>query len=237
MLDVKDLHTWYGQSYALQGTSLTVDSGKCVAVLGRNGVGKTTLMNSIAGFIKAGRGEVLFRDEKITDLTADRIVRRRLALVPQGRRVFGSLTVLENLRVAADHTANRSRIEDQLQTVFAYFPGLLARKSSLGRDLSGGEQQMLAIGRALMTGPDMLLLDEPTEGLAPAIVQQLQKDLAALKDRGMTILLAEQNLKFALALADYVYIMTTKGQIVFSGSCEDLTADDETHYRYLGVSA
>ncbi len=227
-LVVEDVHTYYGDSYVLQGVSLRVAPGQLVAVLGRNGVGKTTLIRSVVGFTPPRRGRIWLRGQEITHRPSHAIARMGVGLVPQGRRIFPSLSVEENLVVAA-------RGEGwTLERVYELFPRLRERAHHRGGKLSGGEQQMLAIGRALMTNPSLLLLDEPSEGLAPKLVLDLAHVLLQLKERGLSVLMVEQNLPLALRLADYVYVMS-KGTVVFEGSPEALRRAEEVRLRYLGV--
>jgi branched-chain amino acid transport system ATP-binding protein len=232
-LEVQQLNAWYGQSHILHGTSLHADSGGCVAILGRNGVGKTTLTRAIAGLMPRAEGSIRLDGAELRNQTADKRVKQGMALVPQGRAIFKSLTVAENLRVAGHGPRQRERFEDVLER----FPGLARRREQLGGNLSGGEQQMLAIGRALMTEPRLLILDEPTEGLAPAIINDLRDQLLELKRTGLTILLTEQSLGFALAIADRAYVMTTRGEIAYHGTRDDLEANPEVMDRYLGITA
>ena len=231
MLDVEDIHTNYGDSYVLQGVSLRVARGQVVAVLGRNGVGKTTLIRSIVGFTPPRRGRILLRGEDITHLPAHEIARRGVGLVPQGRRVFASLGVGEHLEIG-ERAGNGSGWS--LTGVLDLFPRLRERMGNRGNQLSGGEQQMLACGRALVGNPDILLLDEPSEGLAPLLVRELGRILGRLKAGGASILLVEQNLAFALRIADHVYLMS-KGKIVHECRPDALLRDEEVKARYLGV--
>ena len=255
MLEITDLHTYYGGSHVLQGVSLAVGPGEVVAILGRNGMGKTTLIRSIIGFTTPRRGVVRFKGADITRWPPFRAVERGMGLVPQGRRVFPSLTVRENLEVArrtaprAGHPSEPARTENRppttepapahsiqwtLERVYALFPRLNERARNRANKLSGGEQQMLAIGRALMTNPDLLLMDEPTEGLAPILVCEVGRAISALKHEGLSILLVEQNLPLALAVADRVHILS-RGQIVHTCAPAELAADDAIKSRYLGV--
>ena len=232
MLEVRDIHTYYGDSYILQGLSLNVDAGKIVAVLGRNGVGKSTLIRSIIGFTPPRGGSILLEGRELAGLTPDRIARLGVGLVPQGRRIFGSLTVRENLTVGQRESAGRQGWS--LSDVLGHFPRLNERLQSSGKSLSGGEQQMLACSRALVGNPRVMLMDEPTEGLSPLFVRELGRLLQELRSRGTTVLLIEQNLGFALRLADYVYIMN-KGRIVYESTPEDIASNNDIKARYLGM--
>ena len=229
MLSIQDIHTYYGDSYILQGVSLELHPGQVVALLGRNGVGKSTLARSIMGLTPARSGRILFRDQDITHMAAHRIARLGLGYVPQGRQVFRSLNIKEHLQVTA-----RGEGPWTTDRVLDLFPNLRSRIKSLAGKLSGGEQQMLAAGRALIGNPALLLMDEPTEGLAPMMVRELGKTIASLKEAGTSILLIEQQLAFALRYADVVFIMS-KGRIVHRCTPAELTADPETKARYLGV--
>ena len=277
MLEIADLHTYYGESHVLQGVSLAVGLGEVVAILGRNGMGKTTLIRSIIGFTPPRRGTVRFKGADITRWPPFRAVERGMGLVPQGRRIFASLTVRENLEVArrnsprTGHRSEPARPRDSpptmepapapplqsppartgnrpptmepatapplqwtLERVYELFPRLSERARNRANKLSGGEQQMLAIGRALMTNPDLLLMDEPTEGLAPILVREVGRVIGALKREGLSILLVEQNLPLALSVADRVHILS-RGQIVHTCTPAELAADDAVKSRYLGV--
>jgi branched-chain amino acid transport system ATP-binding protein len=215
----------------LQGLSLSLDQGQILGVLGRNGVGKTTLVNSIVGFTPPRRGKVIFKGHDVTSTSSFATVRLGMGLVPQGRRVFPSLSVAENLLVAAQHN---DRHGWHLERVYTLFPRLAERRWQRANTLSGGEQQMLAIGRGLMTNPDCLLMDEPSEGLAPIIIQHLWEVISQLKREGLSILLVEQNVSLALQLVDYVHVLS-KGQIVHSGLPQDLWANEAIKTRYLGI--
>lgn len=221
LLDVRDLHTYYGSAHVLQGTSLEIGDGECLAVVGRNGVGKTTLAHTLIGFVPPQRGSVVLDGNDIARWPSRRIVDAGLALVPQGRRVFRSLTVEENLRVA---TIRREGAQWDLEQVYELFPRLQERRRQRASTLSGGEQQMLAIGRALMSSPKVLVLDEPTEGLAPVIIEGLLEALRRLKSASVSLLLCEQRVEFALALADRVNTMATRGHITFTGSRDEFAA-------------
>lgn len=229
MLSIRDIHTYYGDSYVLQGVSLELQPGQVVALLGRNGVGKTTLVRSIIGLTPPKRGTIRFQDTDITRMPAHRIARMGIGLVPQGRHVFRSLTVKEHLQVTA-----RGQGRWDFDKVVELFPNLQERLRSLAGKLSGGEQQMLAAGRALVGNPVLLLMDEPTEGLAPMMVRELGRAIESLKQAGTSILLVEQQLAFALRHADVVFIMS-KGRIVHQCTPAELASDAQTKTRYLGV--
>ena len=229
ILQVEDIHTYYGEAYVLQGLSLELGQGQILGLLGRNGVGKTTLVNSIVGFNRPRRGRILFKGEDVTGFTSFQTVRMGMGLVPQGRRVFASLTVEENLDVA------KTRKEGwTLKRVYELFPRLEERRRQRAKTLSGGEQQMLAIARGLMTNPDCLIMDEPSEGLAPIIIQTVWQAVSKLKAQGLSILLVEQNAALALQLVDYVHVIS-KGRVVYSGTPKELWADDAVKSKYLGI--
>ena len=231
MLRVVDIHTYYGDSYVVQGVSLEVAKGTVVALLGRNGVGKTTLVRSIVGFTPARRGAILFNGQDITRMDSYKIIKLGIGLVPQGRRVFPSLTVKENLAIA-ERCSNSSGWD--FAKIYALFPRLEERRDQRANTLSGGEQQMLAIARALISNPLFILMDEPTEGLAPVLVREVGDAILRLKEEGLSIFLVEQNLAFARRFADYVHLMS-KGQIVYSSTPEQLWEDQEAKHHYLGV--
>jgi branched-chain amino acid transport system ATP-binding protein len=233
MLQLDDLHTYYGQSHVLYGVSLKVKEGSAVALLGRNGMGKTTTIHSIMGMTPPSQGRIIFKGEDITRLQPYQIPQTGLALVPQGRRIFPYLTVKENLTMAA----RRGRKSEgwTIDRIYSLFPILKERSEYKGNQLSGGEQQMLCIGRALMTNPDMLLMDEPSEGLAPLIVREVANVISALHKSGLSILLVEQNLKMALAVADYIYILS-KGKTVHESSPSDLRNNKDIISTYLSVA-
>jgi branched-chain amino acid transport system ATP-binding protein len=231
MLIVDDIHTYYGDSHILQGVSLEVKQGEAVALLGRNGVGKTTTIQSIIGFTPPRRGRIVLRETEVTHLPAYRIAQLGVGLAPQGRGIFPTLTAQENISLAARNSQTGGWT---LERVLKIFPPLAGRLKHLGSQLSGGEQQMLAIARALMTNPDLLLLDEPSEGLAPLIVAEIGRIVGQLKERGLSILLVEQNLNLALGIADRVYVMN-KGRIVFEGRSSTLREQAEVMHQYLGV--
>jgi branched-chain amino acid transport system ATP-binding protein len=231
ILDVQNIHAYYGDAYVLQGISLQLEQGQILGLLGRNGVGKTTLVNSIVGFIPARRGRIVFKGIDITRASSYETVRSGMGLVPQGRRVFPTLTVEENLLVAE---RNPQRHGWNLRRVYELFPRLQERRNQRAKTLSGGEQQMLAIGRGLMTNPDCLIMDEPSEGLAPIIIQGVWEAIGKLKREGLSILLVEQNAALALKLVDYVHVMS-KGQVVYSAHPDELQANNEIKSRFLGI--
>jgi len=234
MLEVRDIHTYYGDSYVLQGISLQAEYGTVVAVLGRNGMGKTTLMRSFIGFTPPRRGQLWFKGVEITRLPPYRIARMGMGIIPQGRRIFPSLSVGENLAIAARLHSARDDQRWTLERVFGLFPRLQERLLHSGRALSGGEQQMLASARALIGNPDFLLMDEPSEGLAPLLVQEWGRIIRQLKAEGLSMLLVEQNLPFALQLADYVYVMS-KGRMVYEAPPHVLAQNEEVKAQYLGI--
>jgi branched-chain amino acid transport system ATP-binding protein len=236
MLQVRDIHTYYGDSYVLQGISLEVPEGSVVSVLGRNGMGKTTLIRSVVGFTPPRQGRIIFQDQDITHRPSYDIIRMGMGLVPQGRRIFPSLSVVENLTVAARQAAAPPGDGEAwtVERIYQLFPRLAERKGHRGNKLSGGEQQMLAIARALMGNPEFLLMDEPSEGLAPLLVRGLADTLKQLKGRGLSILLVEQNLHFALGVADRVHVLS-KGKIVYSAAPIELQRNEEVKHQYLGV--
>jgi branched-chain amino acid transport system ATP-binding protein len=229
-LVVRDLHVYYGESHVLQGVSLDVGEGESVALLGRNGAGKTTTINAIVGFVRPRAGTVRVGDRDITANPPHRVAAVGVALVPQGRRVFADLTVRENLTIAARSNGGGW----DLARVLALFPSLGRRLANRGDELSGGEQQMVAIGRALLRDPALLLLDEPSEGLAPKLVTEVGDALVRLRESGLSLLLVEQNLALATRVAQRVYVMN-KGTIVFSGTTAELAAAGDVEARYLGV--
>jgi len=233
MLKLIDVHTYYGESYILRGVSLQVSEGSVVALLGRNGMGKTTTIRSIIGFTPPRRGKVLFGNKNITELASYKIAKLGIGLVPQGRYIFPSLSVRENLTMSARGVGKADSWS--LDKVYSLFPILKERSSCQGTLLSGGEQQMLAIGRALMTNPQLILMDEPSEGLAPLIVKEVGKIIDQLKQKGFSILLVEQNLPMALRVADYLYILSN-GEVVYESTPDHLRSNDEVKARYIGVS-
>ena len=230
MLAVDDIHSYYGESYILHGVSLAVRAGTVVALLGRNGAGKTTTLKSVMGVVRPRRGEIRLKDQPINGLRPHVIARRGVAYLPETRGIFPSLSVMENLKLVE----GRRPGPWSLERVLEMFPRLRERAGNGGDQISGGEQQMLAMARALLSNPDLLILDEPTEGLAPIIVQDIREQLRALKSEGLTILLVEQSFHFATALADEVYVLG-KGQIRWHGSAAAIRADQEVQRAWLGV--
>ena len=230
ILKLDKIHTYYGLVHMLQGVSLEIAEGEVVALLGRNGAGKTTALKSIMGLAPSRQGKVLFEDQDITGLPPHVIARQGIAYVPASRGIFMTLTSMENLNIVRTKGA-RWNTED----VFRRFPKLAQLKRRRGRSLSGGEQQMLAIGRALVTGPSLILLDEPSQGLAPMVVELVVEMLRELKSEGVSMLLVEQNLQMALDLAERVYILD-QGEVVFDGAAQELKNNDQLTASYLGVS-
>ena len=230
MLEIQAIHTYYADSYILQGISLSVESGAVIGLLGRNGMGKTTCMRSIMGFTPPRRGMVKYNDIEICKKRPFEIARLGISLVPQGRQIFPSLNVEENLTVVARPSPDGWTLEK----VYELFPPLKKRAHHMGNRLSGGEQQMLAVGRSLMTNPSLLLMDEPTEGLSPLYVQTVGQIIRQLQDSGISILLVEQNLRFTLKHTDYIHVIN-RGQIVHSSSPQELGENQEILHKYLGV--
>ena len=230
MLQVEDVHTYYGDSHILQGVSLTVGSGELVCLVGRNGAGKTTTIRSIIGFNKPRAGKVVFDGKDTTGLPPYRIAGLGIGLVPQGRRIFPDLSVQENLLFAH----NKKRGSWDLNKVYQVFPRLKERQRNRGDQLSGGEQQMLAIARALLMNPSLILMDEPSEGLAPLIVREIGRIIKEVKGEGLSVLLVEQNLALGLSVADRCYVLN-KGQIVYESSPDELRQNEQVKHQYLGV--
>lgn len=234
MLELRDIHTYYGDSYILQGVSLEVTPGQVVALLGRNGAGKTTTINTIVGFVPPRRGQIIFKDKDVTTEPSHTTAQMGMALVPQGRRLFPSLSVHENITLGARTREDNGSDDWTLDLIYELFPILQERAGHGAGQLSGGEQQMAALARALMTNPDLLLLDEPSEGLAPLIVREIRRVLLELKERDLSILLVEQNLPLAAGIADWIYVMN-KGTIVFEGTPADLRDAEDVQAGFLGV--
>ncbi len=236
MLEVRDIHTYYGKSHILQGVSMALQEGEMVCLLGRNGVGKSTTLKSIMGMLQPRAGSILFEGREIISLQPYQVARLGVGIVPEERRIFGSLSVEENLLIGKKNAAGAVNGPEtwSLERVYELFPRLYERRHNKGRHLSGGEQQMLTVARTLMGNPKLILVDEPTEGLAPLIVQDVLNMLAKVRRSGVTVLMVEQNFKAAIKVADRFYVMG-KGQIVFEGNLEALLAADEVRKTYLEV--
>ncbi|HWK23809.1 MAG TPA: ABC transporter ATP-binding protein [Ureibacillus sp.] len=232
MLKLSNVETYYGQIQALKGIDLEVHEGKIITLLGANGAGKSTTMKTIAGLLKPKKGNVEFLGENVTGLRPDQLLRKGIALVPEGRAILSSMTVLENLEMGAYHRKDKD-IKDDIENVMQRFPILQERQTQMAGTLSGGQQQMLAIARALLSKPKLLLLDEPSMGLAPLIVAEIFNIIKEIKDSGTTVLLVEQNAKQALKIADYGYVMET-GKIIIEGNASDLIVDSRIVEAYLG---
>jgi branched-chain amino acid transport system ATP-binding protein len=235
LVTVEDLHSFYGKSHILHGVSLSVGRGEVVGLLGRNGVGKSTTLKTIMGLVNPSQGKVLFEGRAITGMPAHKIARLGIAYVPEDRRIFKLLTVMENLRTGLDRRGvTEARKQELLGKLFEYFPRLAERRSQAGGTLSGGEQQMLAIGRAMMLEPKIILLDEPTEGLMPRMVSQIKEIIAVLHREGVAILLVEQNVPLTLEASQRVYIME-KGVVRHHAAASELRVNDAVIHQYLGV--
>nr|WP_244480687.1 ABC transporter ATP-binding protein [Mesorhizobium sp. Root157] len=234
MLEVRNLHVHYQKVAALKGVSLEVPSGGIVTIIGANGAGKSTTLRSISGLTKPSKGEIHFNGERIDNLPAEKIVARGIAHVPEGRRVFPDLTVEENLRIGAFLRTDKAKIESDIEDIFQRFPRLKERRTQWARTLSGGEQQMVAIGRALMSGPKLLLLDEPSMGLSPVMVQEMARIVSDIAERGVPVVLVEQNAGLALKLASYAYVLEI-GTVAVEGKAADLKANDHVRRAYLGA--
>jgi branched-chain amino acid transport system ATP-binding protein len=235
LLAVRDIHTYYGDSYVLQGLSLELGAGRIVAILGRNGMGKTTLIRSVAGLTPPRQGEIAFKGHSLRGQPPYAIAQQGIALVPQGRRIFRSLSVRENLLLPTSALAKPRRGTWTLESVLAKFPQLAERIHHPGGALSGGEQQMLAVGRALMANPDLILMDEPSEGLAPKLVQQVAEIMQSMRAHGHAVLLVEQNFALAMSVADEIYVVSA-GRFVFHGVPKALAAETEILDQHLGVA-
>lgn len=233
MLEVKDLEVYYGAIHAVKGISLRVEDGQIVTLIGSNGAGKSTTLHTISGLIKPRSGNILFDGTDITGTPAHKIVASGLVQVPEGRHVFANMSVMENLDMGAYLRKDKDGIEKDKKKVFALFPRLFERKNQLSGTLSGGEQQMLAMGRALMERPRVLLLDEPSMGLAPLLVKEIFSIIKTINEEGTTVLLVEQNANMALSIADYAYVLET-GRITLSGPAADLSASEAVRKAYLG---
>lgn len=233
MLEVRDLEVCYGVIRAVKGVSFSVDKGEVIALIGANGAGKTTILHTITGLIPAKSGSILFEGKELTKTPAHKIVSMGMAHVPEGRRVFQQLSVLENLRLGAYTRKDKAEMRESLERVYTRFPRLEERKNQIAGTLSGGEQQMLAMGRALMSNPRIVLMDEPSMGLSPLLVSEIFDIIRVISEGGTTVLLVEQNAKKALAIADRAYVLET-GSITLSGKASDLMHDPSVQKAYLG---
>jgi len=234
MLEIKDIHVYYGAIHAIKGITITVNDGELVSLVGANGAGKTTILHTISGLLHATSGEILLDGKNLQKVPANSIINMGLAHVPEGRHIFSRMSVEENLRMGAYIIKDPKQITDGLERVYHHFPRLKERARQLGGTLSGGEQQMLATGRALMTNPKILLMDEPSMGLSPILVNEIFTIIEQLHNSGITILLVEQNAKKALAVADRAYVLET-GKISMQGSAKELSEDDRVRKAYLGA--
>lgn len=233
MLEIKDVEVFYGVIQAIKGVSFQVNEGEVIALIGANGAGKTTILHSITGLIAPKKGQIIFEGQDITTTPAHKIVSMGMAHVPEGRRVFAQLTVLENLKMGAFTRKDKEEVEESLIRVYKRFPRLEERKNQMAGTLSGGEQQMLAMGRALMSRPRIILMDEPSMGLSPIFVNEIFDIIREVSEGGTTVLLVEQNAKKALSIADRAYVLET-GKIVLDGKAEDLLNNDSVKKAYLG---
>ena len=234
MLEVKDIHTYYGMSHILQGVSISVKEGEIITLIGRNGAGKTTTLKSIIGLTPSKSGTITFQGEDITRMPTHLIAQKGIAYIPEERRILPNLTVEENLKLGMLKNRDRTKNNFLLERVFAYFPRLKERLRQKGSSLSGGEQQMLTMARGLVSGPAIMLIDEPTEGLMPSMVDQIARILVEMNRDGVTILLVEQNVEMALSISTHGYVID-QGMIQYRGNAEDLRTNKEIQQRYLGV--
>ncbi|MGN0557304.1 MAG: ABC transporter ATP-binding protein [Acutalibacteraceae bacterium] len=233
MLEIKDLEVYYGVIKAIKGISFEVNQGEVIALIGANGAGKTTVLHTISGLIRPKNGEVIFEGKNLVKVSPDKIVEMGIAQVPEGRRVFANLSVYENLKLGAYTRSNVAEIAESLESVYQRFPRLKERKKQLAGTLSGGEQQMLAMGRALMSKPKIILMDEPSMGLSPILVSEIFDIIRAISEQGTTVLLVEQNAKKALQIADRAYVLET-GTISLSGDADELMHNEQVKKAYLG---
>ncbi len=234
MLDLQDIHTYYGHIHALKGVSMHINQGEIVALIGGNGAGKTTTLRTVSGMMKPRSGQLSYQGGSIAGVPAHRIMQQGISHVPEGRRIFPQLTVRENLEVGAYTVTDKATVEQRIQEGFTFFPRLKERENQLGGTMSGGEQQMLAIARALMVNPKLLLLDEPSMGLSPLFVEAIFDIIGLLnRERGTTILLVEQNANMALSIAHRAYVLQT-GEIKLSGNAQDIAQDESVRKAYLG---
>ena len=234
MLEVKDLNVHYGAIHAIKGISLTVNDGELVALIGANGAGKTTTLHTISGLIRPSSGEILMDGQDLQKIPANKLISMGMAHVPEGRHVFSQMTVEENLLMGAYILKDKAKIQENIKMVYGHFPRLEERAKQMAGTLSGGEQQMLATGRALMTNPKILLMDEPSMGLSPILVKEIFSIIEELHNDGITILLVEQNAKMALGIADRAYVLET-GSISMEGTAKELSEDDRVRKAYLGA--
>ena len=233
LLEIKDIQVYYGMIQALKGISMEVNQGEVVALIGANGAGKTTTLHTITGLLRPKTGSIIFKDKDITKVPAHKIVSMGMAHVPEGRRVFAEMTVLQNLKMGAYTRTDKDEIADSLAKVYKRFPRLEERQSQVAGTLSGGEQQMLAMGRALMSKPEIILMDEPSMGLSPIFVNEIFDIIKSVSGDGTTVLLVEQNAKKALAIADRAYVLET-GTISMEGNADELASNDAIKKAYLG---
>ena len=233
MLRVENIEVYYGMIHAIKGVSFEVNEGEVIALIGANGAGKTTILHTITGLLSPKSGHIYLEDKDLTKLPAHKIVYLGMAHVPEGRRVFQQLTVLDNLKLGAFSITDKAQIEKNLQYVYAHFPRLAERKNQIAGTLSGGEQQMLAMGRALMSNPKIILMDEPSMGLSPLLVNEIFKIISEVSKDGTTVLLVEQNAKKALSIADRAYVLET-GKIVMEGKASELLDNPRIRAAYLG---
>lgn len=233
MLEVKDIKVYYGMIQAIKGVSFEVNKGEIIALIGANGAGKTTILQAVTGLLKSKSGKIIFEDKDITKTPGYKIVSMGMAHVPEGRRVFANLSVLDNLKMGAYTRKDKNEIKESLEMVYTHFPRLKERSIQSAGTLSGGEQQMLAMGRALMSRPRIILMDEPSMGLSPILVNEIFEIIKAVSKEGVTVLLVEQNAKKALEIADRAYVLET-GNISLSGNAKDLINDDKVKKAYLG---
>lgn len=233
MLEVTDLHVYYGGIHAVKGISFTVAAGEIVTLVGANGAGKTTTLRTISGLLRGRNGKIVLNGKDITRTPAHFIVKEGISHVPEGRRVFAEMTVMENLELGAYLRKDKVKVKEDFERIFTLFPRLKERRNQLAGTLSGGEQQMLAIGRGLMSNPRILLLDEPSMGLAPLLVKEIFGIIRAINEQGVTVLLVEQNARMALSIADQAYVMEN-GRIVLSGPAESIANNEKVRKAYLG---
>ncbi len=232
LLKVENIEVYYGMIKALKGVSFEVNKGEIVALIGANGAGKTTILHTVSGLLKPKTGKIVYNDNDITKTPAHKIVSMGMAHVPEGRRIFQQLSVIDNIKLGAFTRKDKNEIEETLKYVYERFPRLKERKNQIAGTLSGGEQQMLAMGRALMSKPDFILMDEPSMGLSPLLVSEIFEIIKAINENGTTVLLVEQNAKKALSIADRAYVLET-GSIVLSGDAKDLMNDESVKKAYL----